>query len=986
MKKRLILLILVLPIFLMLSLFVVTKTVSLAVEVPVSGIEIMGDDVVYLDLDKGEKYELQHAVYPTNAKNRDVTFSTEAVGEEPAAILEYVDGYIIPKSSGMAKVYLTTIDGGYKDSIIVQVDSSLLKSISSTVERDSILVGEKAKISTVFEPANATDLLLSYSSDNESVATVNAKGEIIGVGRGTATITVTSKVNLAITDTVEITVYQNDTLEIAQSAVSTWHHSGSINISISEEIEYEYSFKAYDKDGRELPAGAFTVEFDTSAWASGHIIANYSCTDESYAGDVRLVIYASYDGTSVSKECSLNFVKEIEVSFDADTFSCSSGQNSIATFTVVPEGADVSYNVTYSNDNVYGFTVDDGVIAFYAQKAGVTTVTLRVTDNTTGGYKEATADIVVKPRSLVISESANTYGDEGLIAVGSLEYGGAQSSVAIHLSYDASKAGIGFTDKLSYVTDSEQVSVDASGRIVISDGFVGAVNVYGVFSHGDVEYRTGAFRVMCVSGGVNVRSFEQLYRTVKAEQPVILHADIINDFGIINGKQYYTEDTVTKMHTTYDDTYYKNAGIEDQAFIRILLEFKNDIYGNGYTINASNVTMQLDSTGSLKHDALFRGPLNFVSMTEDGASAASVKAQDNVCFAVFEGVKVRNVKLYGCTLEADADGKLDLTDLNYVGTTVEVFGDDVSFKYVRMHNGRTVLRVFGDKDDATKVISVDISNSVLGGAREFIIRMGSNALKDCVTAENVNDYDSARLDGDTGLAFPVQTNYEKMTEAEKKAYEEKFIKTFVTVENCVFTDSGIFAVGIDSHFSGPYLQQGNTIFKNGQYAAFLTSWHDLAKTSYGAKLSFEGEVRMLCWKDVDTIDSSTLIEVTKGFEFGEKLAFDVGSLIKALGNDTRFKDIVYNSNGKQYVHAGITLFGGGKNYGVFEDNMDESQFSELREYKIGLGDAGMGFLESAAGSERFFFILHDSRSTFTPTEQDRILQSEDAYDCIHRAN
>ena len=985
MKKRLILLILVLPIFLMLSLFAVTKTVSLAVEVPVSGIEINGEKIVYLDLDRGEKYEVDYTVYPTNAKNRAVTFSTEAVGEERLAEFDYTDGYLIPKTGGAAKVYLTTVDGGYKDSLIIFVDSAGLESISSSVARSSILVGDRVKISTEFNPASAPDLRLTYTSSNESVAKVNAKGEITGVGRGTAVITVASVFDPTVSDTVEITVYQDDPLALGQSEIFTSKGTGNVNISISDEINYVYSYKAYDEDGNELSADDFTVDFDTTAWESGHIMMSYSCIDNGYVGQVRIVVYASYDGITVSTECKVNFTKEINVSFDKDVFVVEVGKGFGATFTVTPEEADVIYEVSFSNDNVQSLgDAADGIVSFFTSKAGVTVMTLRVTDAESGEYKDVTAEIVVTPKNFVVEETSKTFGDENILAVGATEADGAPNKIALNLSYDKNKVGDGFADKLSFVTSSPYVTIDNNGVIKIENDFVGKVTVYGVFSYGDVECKTPGFTIMCVGDGVNVRSFKDLYEAVKAEKPVVLHVDIINDFGYIDGQMYYTEDTVTKMHTTYDDTYYKNAGIEEKALIKILLEFKNDLYGNGYTINAGNVTMQLDNTGSLKNDALFRGPLNFVAMTESGSSAASVKAQDNVSFAVFENVNISNVKLYGCSLEANAEGQYDLNDLNYVGTTVEVFGDNVDFKYARIHNGRTVLRIFGDAADSAKKITVNISNSVLGGAREFIIRTGSNAFKDCVTATDANNYTSSRLDGDEGLSFPVQETYNKMTPEEKVAYEEAFIKTFVNIKNSVFTEAGIFAIGVDSHFSGAYLQQGNEIFKGGQYAAFLTSWHDLAKTSYGAKVSFEGEVRMFCWKDVTTIDSSTLIEITEGFEFGEKLAFNISSLINALGDDDKFDTIVYEKDGKKYVHAGVTLFGGGKNYGIFDTSaMDDSIYSELQPYKIGFSDAGMEFLEAAAGCEKFYFVLHNELSQFTPEKQDEILKTKDAYDCIY---
>ena len=147
---------------------------------------------------------------------------------------------------------------------------------------------------------------------------------------------------------------------------------------------------------------------------------------------------------------------------------------------------------------------------------------------------------------------------------------------------------------------------------------------------------------------------------------------------------------------------------------------------------------------------------------------------------------------------------------------------------------------------------------------------------------------------------------------------------------------------------------------------------------------------MFCWKDVDAIDSSTLIECTDGFELAELLTLNVGELIGAVTKNDSFKNIVYKENPENeaapsYVHAGITFFGGGKNYGVFDSSEmnQDSQFSELNGYEIGLGQAEKSFLELAAGKEKFYFLLHDATSTFLPQNQESILNSENAYECIY---
>ena len=70
MNKKLILLMLALPLILMISLFTTTSQVSLVITVPVSKVVINDADIVYMDLD--EEYQISYTVYPTNAANQSV--------------------------------------------------------------------------------------------------------------------------------------------------------------------------------------------------------------------------------------------------------------------------------------------------------------------------------------------------------------------------------------------------------------------------------------------------------------------------------------------------------------------------------------------------------------------------------------------------------------------------------------------------------------------------------------------------------------------------------------------------------------------------------------------------------------------------------------------------------------------------------------------------------------------------------------------------
>ena len=385
-------------------------------------------------------------------------------------------------------------------------------------------------------------------------------------------------------------------------------------------------------------------------------------------------------------------------------------------------------------------------------------------------------------------------------------------------------------------------------------------------------------------------------------------------------------------------------------------------------------------------NALFQGPLDFVRIEEENGATVSVKAQDNVCFALFEGVTVRNVELRGCDLEPDSETKqIDLTHLNYIGTTVEVFGDDVTVAYSRLTNGRTILRAFGDINDSEKKITLNVQNSVLSGAREFIMRVGSNRYSK--ESPIMKDTDSgtiwtpAPLAGDRSLSdYNKSSDYRLLSESEKASYDGKYINTFINVKNSVFKDAGIFAIGIDSHFSSAALDNGDGMKDSfSSVGKYLIGWKGLAKTSYGVKLSFSGDVELYNWKNIKDIDSSTLIEVQGNSAFSS-IALNVDELISKVQNKNI---VVKRSNGgteSTFVHTGIVFFGGGRNYSVFESEKNIA----LGQYDISLSSVGRAELEIAAGSEAFRFYLYDATSLFTPEAQKEKLASNSAYDCIYK--
>ena len=1051
MAKKLILLLLIIPIVVMILLFAASQTVANLVDVRVEGIEITGDKIIYLYMDKGDtSYTLEYTVYPTGAKNKGVYVGVGAYGEAPVAEFDSnmeEEGKVVitPLSAGSAKLTLTTIERSFSASVVIHVISTKLQSIDATIDKNELMVGEKAQVTTTFSPENASNKVLYYTSTNPSVATVSDTGEVRALRKGAATITVVSDDDPAITDSIDIVVKNTDTMDLGMAQITTFQDAGYIPISIESTEAFtaaNLSYQVFDAvRGNPIPDSVIAAEFSIDG---DDVVLRYRFVDKAYVGRVRIDITFQSGSDEFTKSCEVAKVDKIEAAFNSEAFAIDVGQKVQLPYTLIPEDAKIVYKEVTSSADYVSVRVGKNV-SVEASKAGYATVTLTIqSEQDPSQVVTISTTVVVKPTEIDVVEASETYGLEDLLTTGGYKFEYVIDEATGKLKRDANgdlvrtlvsaASGSNNVFALNYQLLSEEISAECAANLkwkssmpdkvtidektgvisFVDDGenFLGEVEFYVSFSYAGVEKQSNRFTVRCVENGINVYSYADLYYATKAtEHPIVLQTNVTDDFGYIGGE--YVE-KYTTIHTTYDDTYYKNAGIEDDATVKILLEFRNNLYGNNKKISADNITYKLgeDKDGDLAKDqdpnALFQGPLDFVRLIMDNGATISVKAQDNICFALYEGVTVTNVELRGCDLGDDGSGSLNLVELNYIGTTVEVFGDNVTIAYSRLTNGRTVLRAFGDINDATKDIHVTVTNSILAQAREFIMRLGSNQFIDggyyYVTGEGDNkvetfvpppgisfpenyQYDTSKLPFKVSNAYNAKKNYYNFTDEQKQAYDEAFINTFVTVRDSVFQDSCIFAIGMDSHFAGKMLHDGPKAMP--ALSNLLGTWHDLAKTSYGAKLRFEGEVGLYNWKAIDDVDSSSLIEV-KGVVANAggtviEMELNVKEMLDAAKNADGYdyKDIVtLHNGGKDYVHAGIAFFGGGKNYCVFDS--DSSIVNQLAQYDVALDVVERPELILAAGNENFHFFIFNNKSTFNPAEQEKILESEKGYDFVAR--
>ena len=115
-----------------------------------------------------------------------------------------------PSADGTFNFTLTATNDYGSDSkeftlTIDQQGTIHVTSVSLDKDTMNLTEGSTATLTATVEPDNASNRSVTWSSDNESVATVNATGEVTAIGAGTATITVTTA-DGGKTATCEVTV------------------------------------------------------------------------------------------------------------------------------------------------------------------------------------------------------------------------------------------------------------------------------------------------------------------------------------------------------------------------------------------------------------------------------------------------------------------------------------------------------------------------------------------------------------------------------------------------------------------------------------------------------------------------------------------------------------------------------------------------------------------------------------------------------------
>ncbi len=1009
MKKKIIALIMIIPIVFLIALFSVGKAAGVYADIPVTGIQITTqneDGFIDVDVADYEPIAFLAQVQPVNARNQKYSFEISGVGGEAPDGFEIIDGKLYIDNVGKVKITAISAEKGFKDSVIVSAYSTKVLRIYPKVNGDEItsdvvsIDGGENVFSAELYPENLSGetRIFEEIGDNHILKLNAVTGVAQALFSGETQVRITcpeGREGLEKVLTVKVNV-DTDSTGFAVNGKSSGAKVTVKNKATTAKLFVESKNDALEISDLTLPEGVtasgierisenkfvLTLSFDkefSDEENSGKVGAtDFSLEFTEYNLDVRTSYYdGEGDEIKQKNNTKVTYVAYSESDDDADV-----------KFEII-DGADV---ITLEKHGQFANIT--------ATKRG--SAKIKITAEHDGKViKEIEKTIRVVPNvySMEFADSAKEYGIENILTIGGRKPNGRADTRTIFVRVVTEAGAETFTDEfmnVAFFADDDSLfsckaqtatNADAISAEIRAKG-TGLTTLNSELKNYNQYFGTNIcakIRLRAVKDGRNVGNYDELKTVTEAGHIVVLTNNVM--LGVkIDGKAMIEDELkkdVKKFITTYDKTYLENLeksgenGVVNK-YVQYLIEFKNHVYGNGFEINADKFTQCKDATGVPK---IFKGPLNFVAI-----SSASVKGQDNVSFLVrTDNVLINNVVLKGCSDDSllEEDGQFNLSKLNYVGTTLEI-AKSAKLLNSRVSNGRTVVRIFAggstmgspvvEDKSAFNVqdekINVHIESCVLSNAREFILKIGSNrALK------QTNEVQRFLFDANGNKYLP----YSESNKTDKY-FNDNYLINDVTLKNSVLDTSGLFSVGMETHFSGEFLYGG------------ITTWEGCAATSYASALRIVGDVKMLDWKNLSNVDSSTLIEVTG--EANPWLSMNVAEMMKEVAKVKKeCRDIILNVGGTEYVHGGIAFYGGGYNYsyldlteandetkqfGVYDVNISVLENSEKENIKQ-QGE----MLPRAAGKGDFRFYLYNNKSSRNLSWQENIKYQESQGMKIH---
>lgn len=340
-------------------------TCKITVKTKATGVTVKSTANAYI----GKTITLKATVKPSSASNKNVTWKSS----NTSIATVNSKGVVTGKKVGTVTITVTTKDGKYKDSCTVKVSKYVkTKDVELNKSKKTLNVGDTYTLKATVSPSNASIKGVTWKSSNTKVAKVSSSGKITAVGKGTATITVTTK-DGKIKDKCKVTVK-------------------TVKVKSVKLNETKLRLMVGDSDKLKATISPSNATNKAVTWKSSNsAIAKVSSSGKvtGISKGTATITCTTKDG-KIKKTCKVTVYgvptdpnqKVMGVRLNKSNLTLKNGKTYQLIATVVPNDA-ANQKVTWSSDNTSVATVNSkGKIT--AKKAGKAVISVRTAD---GGWK-----------------------------------------------------------------------------------------------------------------------------------------------------------------------------------------------------------------------------------------------------------------------------------------------------------------------------------------------------------------------------------------------------------------------------------------------------------------------------------------------------------------------------------------------------------------------------------------------------------------------
>ena len=337
----------------------------------VLAVEAITTEKSEVSLVEEETADIGAKVFPENAYNKELTFESD---DESIATVDE-KGVITAVSKGETFITVTSEDNKEITATVKVTVIRVVEEITLSFDKEYLWNGETGSISVNLIPADPTDESVTFTSEDEAIATVDEKGVVTATGAGEVKITVATTDGRASAE-VEVEIRQQvEGIELTETEKT---------VSVDD---------VFDLTATILPADVYNKGIEWKSSDDTVLTVEDGKVTALKTGEATITAVSAENG-EIKAECKITVIRmaeAVEAEFDKEYLWV--GEIGNVSYTVLPEDT-TDKSVTFTSEDEAIATVDEnGVVT--AIGAGEVKITVATTDG------RASAEVTVEVRQQV---------------------------------------------------------------------------------------------------------------------------------------------------------------------------------------------------------------------------------------------------------------------------------------------------------------------------------------------------------------------------------------------------------------------------------------------------------------------------------------------------------------------------------------------------------------------------------------------------------